>query len=186
MGLIFEPRRRIEFRRAGTEEEASQWGDERDRWQTHEGGCGPLCHPRIPHHSTMPASTPLPTVSSFNDVRGVVEGGSSMLKPCTVVQGSTALHGFCGRRPPIMSSPLTCVCLRERSIQGEDGWQREGARGCNGLGTPGEGFSGECSPFVIVSTLTIIQDYFFSCNPHKESTNLRRFPPPFNPLRLIK
>ncbi len=44
----------------------------------------------------------------------------------------------------------------------------------------------ECSVFQIVSRLTIIQDYFFSRNPHTESTNLCRFPPPFNPLRLIK
>ncbi len=70
------------------------------------------------------------------------------------------------------------VFARTEHMQGEDGWQREGARGCDGLGMPGEGFSGECSIFKIMYTLTVIQDLFFSCHPHQESGTLRQVSTP--------
>ncbi|SJL08938.1 uncharacterized protein ARMOST_12313 [Armillaria ostoyae] len=194
VGSIFAPRRRIAFRRVGSLENRG----------TNTIGLEPLSHPlRADAVLGMIHSPPLAHARvdafahAFKPQRRSGSGGGSEFYAEAMDRrlGGMAPHTFRGRhRSPPPARPFTgdfepsfkCaandVAWMEH-IQGEDGWEREGVRECDGLRAPGEGFYCECSPIVIDCTL---QDFFSLAIQLQQSTTLRRYSPPFNPLRLIK
>ncbi len=126
-------------------------------------------------------------------LRAVVEGPLPTARPCphrrlpSVLRCSGSGDGSeihvesMYRRPGEQAGPTwipratsKCPSCQRHCADGSarSGWEKEGARGCDGLSMPGDHFSCECSPFVIVSMLTVVQDFLLSCHPTAGASQL--------------